>query len=123
MDLFAFVGLFWILGRITAAAFATRSANNTRIGLRQFRKEAGSTLTSITNSLISLEAAMTRCFLATAIAIVATSGCAYAQVGGMGMASPNSGMGMTSPLGMGTSGACLHQREFLWGQPHSQRRV
>jgi hypothetical protein len=47
---------------------------------------------------------MTRCFLAIAIAIVATSGCAYAQVGGMGTASPNSGMGATSPLGMSTSG-------------------
>ena len=55
-------------------------------------------------SVISLEAAMTRCFLAIATAIVVTSGCAYAQVGGMGTASPNSGMGATSPLGMSTSG-------------------
>ena len=47
---------------------------------------------------------MTRCFLAIATAIVVTSGCAYAQVGGMGTASPNSGMGATSPLGMSTSG-------------------
>jgi hypothetical protein len=47
---------------------------------------------------------MTRCFLAIVTAIVVTSGCAYAQTGGMGTASPNSGMGMTSPLGMGTSG-------------------
>src|SRR3954469_11942412 len=47
---------------------------------------------------------MTRCSLAIAIAIVATSGCAYAQVGGMGTASPSSGMGATSPLGMSTSG-------------------
>jgi hypothetical protein len=47
---------------------------------------------------------MTRRLLAIATAIVVTSGCAYAQVGGMGTASPNSGMGMTSPLGMGTSG-------------------
>src|SRR3954452_23230774 len=47
---------------------------------------------------------MTRRFIAIATAIVATSSCAFAQVGGMGMASPNSGMGMTSPLGMGTSG-------------------
>ncbi len=47
---------------------------------------------------------MKRCFLAIATAIVATTGCAYAQVGGMGTASPNSGMGATSPLGMSTSG-------------------
>jgi hypothetical protein len=47
---------------------------------------------------------MTLRFLALATAIVVTSGCAYAQVGGLGAASPNSGMGMTSPLGMGTSG-------------------
>jgi len=47
---------------------------------------------------------MTRCFLAIATAIVVTSGCAYAQVGGMGTASPNSGMGATSPLGMSSSG-------------------
>jgi hypothetical protein len=47
---------------------------------------------------------MTRRFFAIATAIVVTSGCAHAQVGGMGTASPNSGMGMTSPLGMGTSG-------------------
>jgi hypothetical protein len=47
---------------------------------------------------------MTRHLIAIATAIVATSSCAFAQVGGMGMASPNSGMGMTSPLGMGTFG-------------------
>ncbi|MEA2960517.1 MAG: hypothetical protein QOI46_615, partial [Alphaproteobacteria bacterium] len=47
---------------------------------------------------------MTRRLIAIATAIVVTSGCAYAQVGLMGTASPNSGMGMTSPLGMGTSG-------------------
>jgi hypothetical protein len=47
---------------------------------------------------------MRRRLIAMAIAIVMTSGCAYAQVGGMGTASPNSGMGATSPLGMSTSG-------------------
>ncbi len=47
---------------------------------------------------------MTRRLIAIATAIVVTSGCAYAQVGLMGTASPNSGMGMTSPLGMATSG-------------------
>ena len=46
---------------------------------------------------------MRRRLLAISTAIVVTSGCAYAQVG-MGTASPNSGMGATSPLGMSTSG-------------------
>jgi hypothetical protein len=57
----------------------------------------------VTNSWISREAAMTRRLLAIATVIVVTSGCAHAQVG-MGTASPNSGMGATSPLGMSTSG-------------------
>jgi hypothetical protein len=47
---------------------------------------------------------MTRRLIAIATAIVVNSGGAYAQVGGMGTPSPNSGMGATSPLGMSTSG-------------------
>jgi hypothetical protein len=31
MDQFTLVGLFWVVGRITAAAFATRSANILRV--------------------------------------------------------------------------------------------
>ena len=45
---------------------------------------------------------MTRGLIAIATAIFVTSGCAYAQVGGMG--TPTPGMGTTSPLGMSTSG-------------------
>jgi hypothetical protein len=47
---------------------------------------------------------MTRRLITIATAIVVTSGGAYAQVGGMGTPSPNSGMGATSPLEMSTSG-------------------
>ena len=48
---------------------------------------------------------MTRGLIAIATAIFVTSGCAYAQVGGMGTATP--GMGTTSPLGMSTSGGAV----------------
>jgi len=48
---------------------------------------------------------MTRGLIAIATAIFVTSGCAYAQVGGMG--TPPPGMGTTSPLGMGTSGTAV----------------
>ena len=48
---------------------------------------------------------MTRGLIAIATAIFVTSGCAYAQVGGMG--TPTPGMGTTSPLGMGTSGTAV----------------
>jgi hypothetical protein len=43
---------------------------------------------------------MTHRLIAIATAIVVNSGGAYAQVGGMGTPSPNSGLGATSPLGM-----------------------
>jgi hypothetical protein len=48
---------------------------------------------------------MTRRLIAIATAIFVTSGCAYAQVGGMGTATP--GIGTTSPLGMRTSGGAV----------------
>jgi hypothetical protein len=48
---------------------------------------------------------MTRGLIAIATAIFVTSGCAYAQVGGMG--TPTPGMGTTSPLGMSTSGTAV----------------
>ena len=48
---------------------------------------------------------MTRRLFAIATAIFVTSGCAYAQVGGMGTATP--GIGTTSPLGMSTSGGAV----------------
>jgi hypothetical protein len=48
---------------------------------------------------------MTRGLIAIATAIFVTSGCAYAQVGGMGTATP--GIGTTSPLGMSTSGGAV----------------
>jgi hypothetical protein len=50
---------------------------------------------------------MTRRLIAIATAMFVTSSCAYAQVGGMGTATPNSGMGTTSPLGMSTSGTSV----------------
>ncbi len=48
---------------------------------------------------------MTRGLIVIATAIFVTSGCAYAQVGGMGTATP--GIGTTSPLGMSTSGGAV----------------
>ncbi len=48
---------------------------------------------------------MTRGLIAMATAMFVTSGCAYAQVGGMG--TPTPGMGTTSPLGMGTFGTAV----------------
>src|SRR5947209_5203865 len=48
---------------------------------------------------------MTRGLIAIATAIFVTSGCAYAQVGGMG--TPSAGMGTTSPFGMSTSGTAV----------------
>jgi hypothetical protein len=48
---------------------------------------------------------MTRRLIAIATAIFVTSGCAYAQVGGMGTATL--GIGTTSPLGMSTSGGAV----------------
>ena len=48
---------------------------------------------------------MTRGLIAIATAIFVTSGCAYAQVGGVGTATL--GIGTTSPLGMSTSGGAV----------------
>src|SRR6266478_4791307 len=48
---------------------------------------------------------MTRGLIVIATAIFVTSGCAYAQVGGMGTATP--GIGTTSPLGMSSSGTAV----------------
>src|SRR5262249_32147617 len=53
------------------------------------------------------EAAMTRRLIAIATAMLVTSSCAYAQVGGMGTPPPNLGMGTTSPLGMSSSGGSV----------------
>jgi len=53
------------------------------------------------------EAAMTRRLIAIATAMFVTSSCAYAQIGGMSVPTPNAGMGTTSPLGMGTSGTAV----------------
>ena len=50
---------------------------------------------------------MTRRVIAIATAIFLGSSGAFAQVGGMGTASPNSGMGTTSPLGMSTYGGAI----------------
>jgi len=50
---------------------------------------------------------MTRRLIAIATAMFVTSSCAYAQIGGMGVPTPNAGMGTTSPLGMGTSGTAV----------------
>src|SRR6266403_2845732 len=47
---------------------------------------------------------MTRCLIAITTAIFLASSCAYAQVSGMGTSAPSAGMGMTSPLGMSSSG-------------------
>lgn len=49
---------------------------------------------------------MTGRLIAIVTAVFVTSS-AYAQVGGMGMASPTPGMGTTSPLGMSTSGGAV----------------
>src|SRR5207237_1910996 len=43
--------------------------------------------------------------IAIATAILVTTSCAYAQVGGMG--TPSAGMGTTSPFGMSTSGTAV----------------
>jgi len=56
---------------------------------------------------------MTRRLIAIATAIFVTSGCAYAQVGGMGTATP--GIGTTSPLGMSTSGGAIAPTEIPLG--------
>src|SRR5438477_1886980 len=48
---------------------------------------------------------MTRRLIAIATAILVTTSCAYAQVGGMG--TPSAGMGTTSPFGMSTSGTAV----------------
>ena len=56
---------------------------------------------------------MTRRLFAIATAIFVTSGCAYAQVGGMGTATP--GIGTTSPLGMSTSGGAVAPTEIPLG--------
>jgi hypothetical protein len=88
-----------------ALRFSRRRIHGKRVRLRQpFARKPGRHRPRITNPWISREAAMTRRLIAIATAIVVTSGCAYAQVGGMGTPSPNSGMGATSPLGMSTSG-------------------
>ena len=48
---------------------------------------------------------MTRRLIAIATAMFVTSSCAYAQIGGI--SAPTPGMGMTSPLGMSTSGTAM----------------
>jgi hypothetical protein len=50
---------------------------------------------------------MTRRLMAIATAMFVGLSCAHAQVGGMGTLTPNAGMGMTSPLGLSTSGTAV----------------
>ena len=50
---------------------------------------------------------MTFRLIAIATAMFVTSSCAYAQRGAMGMTTPNTGMGTTSPLGMSSSGTAV----------------
>src|SRR5258708_35860117 len=50
---------------------------------------------------------MTRRLVAITTAIFLASSCAYAQVSGMGTSAPSAGMGMTSPLGMSSSGTAV----------------
>ena len=50
---------------------------------------------------------MARRLIAITAAIFIGSSCAYAQVGGMATPAPSAGMGMTSPLGMSSSGTAV----------------